>query len=234
MNDTKPGTSDERPVPLSVGDPRSAQATIKKVTDGYEVTISLIEAGRTRAAAESIVDTYTEAETVGGKRSRHQQDFPWYKVALVSKSSHTSLNDSPKSPKGGHGEARRRDNRDRSQGPLQQPPSAGVQPGSPGTRHHAPSVGVLKLILWDLRCTQRDWVLDVALSCAEGRGHPGCLPAAYLCRESGFDLVPTGANTPREVDVPLPPTATPRHPPIEAPVAKFYDEPLPDLDREAA
>ena len=84
MNDTKPGTSDERPVPLSVGDPRSAQATIKKVTDGYEVTISLIEAGRTRAAAESIVDTYTEAETVA-KTFASQQDFPWYKVALVSK-----------------------------------------------------------------------------------------------------------------------------------------------------
>ena len=70
-------------VPLSVGDPRSAQATINKIADGYEVTISLIEAGRTRAAAESVVGSYTEAETVA-KTFASQQSFPWYKVVVMS------------------------------------------------------------------------------------------------------------------------------------------------------
>ena len=84
MNDTKPEKPEERTVPLAVGDPRGAQATIKKVADGYEVTISLIEAGRTRAAAESVVDSYAEAETVA-KTFASQQDFPWYKVAVVSR-----------------------------------------------------------------------------------------------------------------------------------------------------
>ena len=37
-----------------------------------------------------------------------------------------------------------------------------------------------------------------------------------------------------EVDEPLPTAAPPWHPAIEAPVAKFYDEPFSDLDREAA
>ena len=84
MNDTKPEKPEEHTVPLSVGDPRSAQATINKVADGYAVTISLKEAGRTRAAAESIVDSYAEAETVA-KTFASQQDFPWYKVVVVSK-----------------------------------------------------------------------------------------------------------------------------------------------------
>ena len=82
MND-QPEEAEEHTVPLSVGDPRSAQATIKKVADGYEVTISLIEAGRTRAAAESVVDSYTEAETVA-KTFASQQSFPWYKVVVMS------------------------------------------------------------------------------------------------------------------------------------------------------
>jgi hypothetical protein len=38
----------------------------------------------------------------------------------------------------------------------------------------------------------------------------------------------------REVDEPLPTAASKWHPPIEAPVAKFYDEPFSDLDRKAA
>jgi hypothetical protein len=83
MNDTKPEKSEEHTVRLSVGDPRSVQATINKVADGYAVTVSLIEAGRTRAAAESIV-SYGEAETVA-KTFASQQSFPWYKVAMVSK-----------------------------------------------------------------------------------------------------------------------------------------------------
>ena len=78
-----PEKPEEHTVPLSVGDPRSAQATIKKVADGYEVTISLIEAGRTRAAAESVVGSYTEAETVA-KTFASQQSFPWYKVVVMS------------------------------------------------------------------------------------------------------------------------------------------------------
>ena len=67
-----------------MGDPRSVQATINKVADGYTVTVSLKEAGRTRAAAESIVDSYAEAETVA-KTFASQQGFPWYKVAVVSR-----------------------------------------------------------------------------------------------------------------------------------------------------
>jgi len=84
MNDAKPEKSEEHTVRLSVGDPRSVQATINKVADGYAVTVSLIEAGRTRAAAESIVDSYGEAETVA-KTFASQQSFPWYKVAVVSR-----------------------------------------------------------------------------------------------------------------------------------------------------
>jgi hypothetical protein len=81
MNDIK---SEEQTVRLSVGDPRSIQATIIKVSDEYTVTVSLKEAGRTRAAAESIVDSYAEAETVA-KTFASQQSFPWYKVAVVSR-----------------------------------------------------------------------------------------------------------------------------------------------------
>jgi hypothetical protein len=50
----------------------------------------------------------------------------------------------------------------------------------------------------------------------------------------GLDPVPTGTEMAREVDEPLPTAAPPRHPHIEAPVAKFYDEPFSDLDRKAA
>jgi len=46
------------------------------------VTVALKEAGRTRAAAESVVDSYAEAETVA-KTFASQQSFPWYKVAVV-------------------------------------------------------------------------------------------------------------------------------------------------------
>ena len=84
MKDPNPENPEEQTVRLSVGDPRSVQATINKVADGYAVTVSLIEAGRTRAAAESIVDSYGEAETVA-KTFASQQSFPWYKVAMVSK-----------------------------------------------------------------------------------------------------------------------------------------------------
>ena len=48
------------------------------------MTVALKEAGRTRAAAESIVDSYAEAETVA-KTFASQQSFPWYKVAVVSR-----------------------------------------------------------------------------------------------------------------------------------------------------
>ena len=84
MNDTKPETPEEHTVPLSVGDPRSAQATINKGADGYTVTVSLKDGGRTRAASEGTVDSYTEAETVA-RTFASQLDFPWYKVAVVSR-----------------------------------------------------------------------------------------------------------------------------------------------------
>jgi hypothetical protein len=81
MNDFKP---EDQTFRLSVGDPRRCQATFTKVTDGYTVTVSLKEDGRTRALAESIVDSYGEAETVA-KTFASQQEFPWYKVAVVSR-----------------------------------------------------------------------------------------------------------------------------------------------------
>ena len=56
MNDTKPEKPEEHTVPLSVGDPRSIQATINKIADGYAVTVSMKEAGRTRAAAETVAE----------------------------------------------------------------------------------------------------------------------------------------------------------------------------------
>jgi hypothetical protein len=83
MNDN-PEKPEEHTVRLSVGDPRSVQATINKIADGYAVTISVKEAGRTRAAAESTVDSYAEAETVA-RTFASQQGFPWYKVAVVSR-----------------------------------------------------------------------------------------------------------------------------------------------------
>ena len=80
----KPEKPEEHTVPLSVGDPRSAQATINKGADGYTVTVSLKDGGRTRAASEGTVDSYAEAETVA-KTFASQQSFPWYKVAVVSR-----------------------------------------------------------------------------------------------------------------------------------------------------
>jgi hypothetical protein len=66
-----------------VGDPRIDRANINKVAAGYTVTVSLYEGGRTRAAAESTVDSYAEAETVA-KTFASQQSFPWYKVVVMS------------------------------------------------------------------------------------------------------------------------------------------------------
>ena len=80
----KPEKREEQTVRLSVGDQRSIQATINKVADGYTVTVSMNQAGRTRAAAESTVDSYAEAETVA-RSFASQQGFPWYKVAVVSR-----------------------------------------------------------------------------------------------------------------------------------------------------
>jgi hypothetical protein len=84
MNDTNPENPEDQAFRLSVGDPRSCQATIIKVADGYTVTVSLKEDGRTRGVAESTVDTYSDAEAVA-KAFASQQEFPWYKVAIVSK-----------------------------------------------------------------------------------------------------------------------------------------------------
>ena len=68
----KPG---DRAFWLSVRDPRSCQATIIKVADGYTVTVSLKEAGRTRMLAESTVDSYADAETVA-QAFPSQDEFP--------------------------------------------------------------------------------------------------------------------------------------------------------------
>ena len=83
MNGAKPEKPEEHTVPLSVGDPRSAQATINKTADGYEVTVSLKDGGRTRAASEGTVDSYTEAETVA-RTFATQLDFHWCKVVVVA------------------------------------------------------------------------------------------------------------------------------------------------------
>jgi hypothetical protein len=84
MKDPNPENPEDQTFRLSVGDPRSCHATIIKVADGYTVTASLKEAGRTRAVAESTVDSYAEAETVA-KTFASQQDFPWYKVEVSSR-----------------------------------------------------------------------------------------------------------------------------------------------------
>ena len=43
--DNNPEKPEVHTVPLSMGDPRSAQANINKIADGYEVTVSLKDAG---------------------------------------------------------------------------------------------------------------------------------------------------------------------------------------------
>ena len=129
-------------------------------------------------------------------------------------------------------EARRRDNRDRPKVHFSSHPAQASSPVRPALGTMRPLLGYSSSSYGTFAAPKGTGYLTSHFP-ARKSGIP-VLPAAYLCREIGLDLVPTGANTPREVDVPLPPTATPRHPPIEAPVAKFYDEPLPDLDREAA
>jgi hypothetical protein len=64
MNDTSTEKPEDQTFRLSVGDPRSCQAIFTKVTDGYTVTVSLKENGRTRALAQSTVDSFTDAEAV--------------------------------------------------------------------------------------------------------------------------------------------------------------------------
>jgi hypothetical protein len=84
MTDNNPQKPGEHAALLSVGDPRSVQAIINKVADGYTVTVSLKKDGRIRAEADSAVDTFADAETVA-RTFASQQDFPWYKVAVVLK-----------------------------------------------------------------------------------------------------------------------------------------------------
>jgi hypothetical protein len=83
MNDTKPEKPEEHAVRLSVGDPRSCQATILKVADGYTVMVALEEGSRLRMLSESSVDSYADAEAVA-KAFASQHEFPWYKVAVIS------------------------------------------------------------------------------------------------------------------------------------------------------
>jgi hypothetical protein len=84
MNDTKPEKPEEHTVPLSVEDPRSMQATILKVANGYTVSVSLKEGGRTRMSTGKAVDSYAAAETVA-RAFASQQTFFWHKVAVVSR-----------------------------------------------------------------------------------------------------------------------------------------------------
>jgi hypothetical protein len=84
MNTPPPDNPDDKTFRLSVGDTRSCQATIVKVADGYIVTVSLKEDGRTRSLSEITVDTYADAEDVA-KAFASKREFPWYKVAVVSR-----------------------------------------------------------------------------------------------------------------------------------------------------
>jgi hypothetical protein len=84
MNDTSTEKPEGQAFRHSVGDPRSCQAIFTKVTDGYTVTVSLKENGRTRALAQSTVDTFADAEAVS-KAFASQQEFPWYKVVVFLK-----------------------------------------------------------------------------------------------------------------------------------------------------
>ena len=69
---------------LSAGDSRSCEVHIIKVAERYTVKVSLQDDGRTRALAESIVDSYSDAEEVA-KAFASQLEFPWYKVAVMSR-----------------------------------------------------------------------------------------------------------------------------------------------------
>jgi hypothetical protein len=84
MNDTNTQKPEAQTFRLSVGDPRNCQAIFTKVADGYTVTVSLKEDGRTRALAQSTVDTFADAEAVA-KAFASQQEFPWYKVVVFLK-----------------------------------------------------------------------------------------------------------------------------------------------------
>ena len=88
MADNKLKNPEELEFRLSAGDPRSCEVIIIKVADRYAdrytVKVSLQDDGRTRALAESIVDSYSDAEEVA-KAFASQLEFPWYKVAVMSR-----------------------------------------------------------------------------------------------------------------------------------------------------
>jgi hypothetical protein len=84
MGNTKLENPKEQTFRLSVGDPRSCQASIVKVADGYTVMVALEETSHIRMLSESSVDSYADAEAVV-KAYTSQQEFPWYKVAVASR-----------------------------------------------------------------------------------------------------------------------------------------------------
>lgn len=84
MADANPQNAEDQTFRLSMGDSRSCQASFTKVPDGHAVTVSLKEDGRTRVLFESTVNGYADAEAVA-KAFASQQEFPWYKVAVVSR-----------------------------------------------------------------------------------------------------------------------------------------------------
>jgi hypothetical protein len=75
MNDTKPEKPEEHAVRLSVGDPRSCQATILKVADGYTVMVALEGGSRIRMLSESSVESSPTLRQ-WRKRSRHSTNSP--------------------------------------------------------------------------------------------------------------------------------------------------------------
>jgi len=75
MSDNNPQKRGEHAALLSVGDPRSVQAIINKVADGYTVTVSLKKDGRIRAEAIA-PSTPTPRRRRWRGRSRHSRTSP--------------------------------------------------------------------------------------------------------------------------------------------------------------
>jgi hypothetical protein len=82
MGNTKLENPKEQTIRLSVGDPRSCQASIVKMAHGYTVMVALEETSHIRMLSESPVDSYAEAVA---KAFASQHEFPWYKVTVGSR-----------------------------------------------------------------------------------------------------------------------------------------------------
>ena len=75
MNNTPPDNPDDKAFRLSVGDPRSCQATIVKVADGYTVTVSLKRTD-VHARCRRSPSTPTPMLRMWRRRLPHSASFP--------------------------------------------------------------------------------------------------------------------------------------------------------------